>query len=497
MNLQKFTVWLGIPVLLGFLLTVLATSPSAALNAAAPQGTIIYVSTAGSDASGDGSIGNPFRTIGHALTIAASGDEIVLRGTPALTNNIYAESIRIEEPNITIRSQTGEWAIIQCPLDDEDIAQCVRFDVDSDGSRLQRVEVIGGYYYGIKLETRWDWGTPDRSGALNILLEDIQVHDTGNAAIKVTPGCDDLTVRRAELYNTGRRQPDSAEGIDNVNGDRMIVQDSYIHDTSATGLYFKGGATDCVVERTRIEHTGGAGILVGFDTSPEYFDLTVNPEYYESIRGVVRNNIIRDTQGAGIGLYAAKDAQVWNNTLMDTAQEYHSPIYFGITYQDWDPQAGRPPSINPIIRNNLVYQSNGLPTECVFIRYSNDLGGLSALSGMPGMDYNLYFRAGGSCLFTDLRPSSPLDHGTFSQWQAHIGGESHSQSSAPQLTTDGHLSAGSPAIDAGVCTGAPTDDFDADQRPQGPACDMGADEFASGSVSDHFIYLPLVYRKWP
>jgi len=480
-------------ILLFTIMLVPGCLPGAAVTA--PPGTPLYVSTAGSDSSGDGSFGNPFRTIGHALTIAVAGDEIVLRGAPALTDNVYAESIRIQQPNLTIRSQTGEWAIIQCPTNDEDIAQCVRFDVDSDGSRLQRVEVIGGYYYGIKLETKWDWGGPDRSGALNILLEDVRVHDTGNAAIKVTPGCDDLTVRRAEIYNTGRTRSDSAEGIDNVNGDRMVVQDSYIHDTSDTGLYFKGGAMDCVVERTRIEHTGGAGILVGFDTSPEYFDLTVNPDYYESIRGVVRNNIIRDTQGAGIGLYAARDAQIWNNTLMDTAQAYHSPIYFGVTYQDWDPQAGRPPSVNPVLRNNLVSQSSGLPTECVFIRYSNDLGGLSALTGMPDMDYNLYDHAGGSCLFTDQRPSSPLDQGTFSQWQVHVGGESHSLTSDSQLTSDGHLSAGSPAVDAGICTGAPVTDYDSDPRPQGAGCDIGADEYDTGVPPGlSTLFLPLISR---
>jgi hypothetical protein len=350
-----------------------------------------------------------------------------------------------------------------------------------DGSRLQRVEVIGGYYYGIKLETKWDWGDPnDRSGASNILLEDVKVHDTGRDAIKITPGCDDVTIRRAEIFNTGIRDSSNAEGIDNVNGDRMIVQDSYLHDIATNGIYFKGGSTDTRIERNRIERTGGAGILVGFDTSPEFFDLTVNPQYYESIRGVVRNNIIRNTQGSGIGLYAAKDAQIWNNTLIDTAQAYHSPIYFGVTYQDWDPHAGRPPSVNPILRNNLVYQSSNLPTECVFIRYSNDLGGLSALAGMPAMDYNLYFHSGSNCQFTDQRPTSPLDHGTFSQWQSHISGENHSLTSAPQLTTDGHLQAGSPAIEAGVCAGAPSNDFDGDQRPQGPACDIGADEYYTG-----------------
>ena len=42
---------------------------------------------------------------------------------------------------------------------------------------------------------------------------------------------------------------------------------------------------------------------------------------------------------------------------------------------------------------------------------------------------------------------------------------------------DEHLTAASPAIDAGTCAGAPADDFDGDARPTGAGCDMGADEF--------------------
>jgi len=44
---------------------------------------------------------------------------------------------------------------------------------------------------------------------------------------------------------------------------------------------------------------------------------------------------------------------------------------------------------------------------------------------------------------------------------------------------DYHLQFGSPAIDSGICTGAPPVDFEGDPRPMGANCDIGADEFAS------------------
>jgi len=242
--------------------------------------------------------------------------------------------------------------------------------------------------------------------ASNMLLEDVKVQHTGRDPVKIPPGCDGVTIRRAAIFESGVRDSSNAPGLDNLNGGRMIVQDCYVHDIARNGISFKGGSTDRMVQRTRIERVGGAGVLVGFATSPEFFDLAVNPEYYESIQGVVRNNIITVTQALGIGLYAASDAQIWNNTLIDTAKAFHRPIYFGVAFQDWDPQAGRPPCINPTIRNNLVVQSAGLPQEAVLIRYSDELGRLSALAGMPDMDYNLYFHGDGNVLFIDRRPTS-------------------------------------------------------------------------------------------
>ena len=230
----------------------------------------------------------------------------------------------------------------------------------------------------------------------------------------------------------------NSEGIDNVNGDNMHVHNNYIHDICSNAVYAKGGAIKALIENNRIERAYGAGIMVGFDTSPEFFDIKVNPQYYENIRCIVRNNLIIDAGWEGIGLYGSKDAQIYNNTLVNAVNGglYHSAIYFGLTYQDWEAYAGRPANVNPSIHHNVVSQPSSFNGQMIEIRYSNDLGGMSALKGKPAMNDNCYYISGKSASFTDNRPESKLANADLSAWKTHIGGESGSLEVNPNLTAD-------------------------------------------------------------
>lgn len=402
-----------------------------------PSGAI-YVSTSGNDSSGDGSESNPYRTVNMALENVTANDTVVVRGG----NYSEPERLRIYEPNVTLMSYPGEWAILDRTMHDEEPG--VYFHVGSDGGTLQCIEVMGGYY-AFSTETKWDWGEADRSGASDITIKNTKLHDSDNDVVKIKPNSDNISIIGNEIYNSGQAQSPgdcNAEGIDNVNGDNTLVQDNYIHDTCSTGVYLKGGATDGIIEGNVIENPGAAGILVGFDTSPEYFDTDVNPDYYENIRGTVRNNLIIGAGWAGIGLYASKDAQIYNNTVVDSSGTYHSPIYFGVTFQDWVDYAGRPANINPTIRDNVISQSSSLDAPIVSIRQTDELGGLSGLEGNPNMSGNCYYWAGGSAVFEDGRTQVDMGGwygdwtGNLSEWQTHISGDSGSLETDPQLDSD-------------------------------------------------------------
>ncbi|MBI5257577.1 MAG: right-handed parallel beta-helix repeat-containing protein [Burkholderiales bacterium] len=454
-----------------------------------------FVSPAGSDATGNGSLASPYKTLGHLLSperaLVQAGDTVTLRG-PAGNNVFHETEVRLRVP-LTLRSHAGEWAVISCPINLPD-GVCIQIDPSASGSRLSRLEVMGGNLYGLFFQTDWD-ARDNRGGkgASNVIVEDCKVHDTGRDAIKITPKSDDITIRRCEIYNTGRAYPPgtplddkNAEGIDNVNGSRMRVEDNHIHDIATTGLYFKGGAADVLVQRNRIERTGVGGIMVGFDTSPDFFDTTINPQYYESIRGTVVNNVVRDTGYAGIGLYAAQDALVAHNTVVNAARSGHAAIYFGVTLQDFDPVAVRPPTVNPVIRNNLVIQSGG---DCVGIRWANEISaaGVYGLSGAPGTDFNWYHNTSGECRFFDNRPGSPLaDGGGLALWRSHQRADANSLTGTIGVTADGHLLAGSPAIDKGVALPQVREDLD--RQVRNAPVDIGADEAgASASAADRVM----------
>jgi len=406
-------------------------------NRILPTDSVKYVSTKGDDSSANGSLTYPYRTIFKAVSDAQEGDMIMIRGG----TYIETEEIRVRVPNVTITSYPGEWAVIDRSsatyVGSEDSG--IYLDVDSDGSTVECLEIKGGLY-AISTETKWDWDEVDKMGATNITVANVKAHNSYADVIRVKPNSDDFNITYSEIYNSGIGQNPNecnAEGIDNVNSDRMSATHLYIHNICSNGIYFKGGATNSVINHSFIENTGEGGIMLGFDTSPEYFDMVVNPNMYESLGCLAHHNLIKNAKGAGIGFYASRGAKVYNNTIVNSSSRFHAPLYFGITFQDWDANAKRPANVYPYVKNNIVEQTTITDKPLVAIRYSDELGGLNGLSGILDIDDNCYYQKSSASLmdldttFEDERHGGW--QGNFTDWKQHISNDKNSKEIDPQL----------------------------------------------------------------
>ncbi len=282
------------------------------------QARDIYVAPSGNDAGGAGTVGSPYATVQKAVSVAVAGDVVHLRA------GTYGGNITVNKPNLTIRSYAGERAVISSSATNSSVQQTIWFTATR--GKLLDLELVGGYYYAVKFETG------------SAVVKGCKIHDSGRDCIKIVPGADDVTIQQCEIYNSGQRDPSNAEGIDNVNADRMLVQDCYIHDIATYGLYPKGGAIGCVIERCLVTNCGSGGIMLGGYTDDEFFDPVQNPGWYENIDGTVRNCIVVNTQGGGVALYAALRPRVYNNTLVNVAASSHAGIVSDFSV----PRGGQP-----------------------------------------------------------------------------------------------------------------------------------------------------------
>ncbi len=403
------------------------------LLAAVSASTEVVVATTGDDAAA-GTAAAPFRTLAHALGVVADGDTITLRGG-TYTGNVVVSR------NVTIRSWTGERARLYSPLGSgTNLVLSHR-----SGAVLRDLDFEGGTGYGVDFDSCTD-----------SLMEGCKVWGVDGDLVKVSPGSLRVTIRGCEIF--GNLAPTAAEGIDAVMAHYLTVQDTYIHDIQSDGAYAKGGCRFAVFERCVFERCGlnpntyGAGVLLGQATNPAL------PFTYENEDGVVRNCIMRDINGAGMGAQGALRPKFYNNTLLNVAKLDRAAIVFipGTKTACQDVE----------IRNNIVRVDPSSGRNLVWI-YA---GGLA--SGLVA-DRNRYF--GGSGQFLDSRPGG----GTFTlaAWQAAYGADAASTIGDPGLDATGHLLAGSFCIDQATTLAGFSDDFDLGTRTG--SWDIGADEFAA------------------
>jgi len=198
----------------------------AAFNADA---TTWYVAPDGSDASGDGSIGNPWATITHAVDNAADGDEVVVR--PGTYNGRQRLRREFDTP-VVVRSELPYAARLRHDNGAALIAFTARnvaiegFDIahapGNTGALVIQVQDLLGDVNGS------DDGTdPVVSG---IVFRNNIIHSsTNNDLLKINNGAENVVVEGNLFFN----QADSDEHIDINSVVGVVVQDNVFFNTPA------------------------------------------------------------------------------------------------------------------------------------------------------------------------------------------------------------------------------------------------------------------------
>jgi cysteine-rich repeat protein len=469
-----------------FLVTALLFVPT--LAAPAPAGAAVYsVAQSGGD----------FTVIQDALDVAQAGDtvEVHEKPTPYFERLVFPRSGSAGGGSITLQAAAGEQPVLDGTgvpgeqsmilIDSKSWLKVVGFEIQNnlgvtDGSG---VRILGA---GSHLEIR-DNRIHDMRGQ-NAM--GITVYATEASAIS------DLIIAGNEIYDC---EPATSEALTlNGNVDGFVISDNWVHDVDNIGIDCIGGESDIQpddskvcrngvirgnrVERARSSYGGGfaAGIYVdgGRDLVIENNVVTACDVGMEigaenatiTTRNVtVRNNVLsaNDKAGLGFGGYASytgrvRDCAFTGNTLYqnDTLGAGFGEIW--IQYAE-----------DNVVRNNVVYATG--QNKLLVSEYGN----VNTV-----LDHNLWFTDGGAGAALFSWNATP--YLGFAAYQAGTGQDASSLFADPLLVApasgDVHLSAGSPAINAGDPEFTPAVgevDLDGGPRVNGPRVDCGADEATS------------------
>lgn len=198
---------------------------------------------------------------------------------------------------------------------------------------------------------------PDLQSAMNLTQPgDTVLVKNGTYSKKYYPLADVVTIKnsgRANAWIAMMAYPGQKPKIDSVNWSAIKVQASYI---IVDGFTCQGNLKQVTLEYAQREQsndnnptTSGGGISV----APPYDQLLNRPHHV-----IVRNNLVFDFPGSGIGSGSADYLTIEDNVIYSTA--YYSPYNTsGISlYQSWNSDNSR--ATKMIVRRNFVSDTQNL-----------------------------------------------------------------------------------------------------------------------------------------
>ncbi len=325
---------------------------------------------------------------------------------------------------------------------------------------LDGLDIGGGISYALKIDSnKHHYNT----------VRNCKIHGSGWAGIKLVGGDSrsrgnkehtNTTIEFCEIYDIGKRDPKNAQGIDGNAISDSIIRNNYIHDITATGLYFKGNCNRITVENNFLYNVGTlsnksernydtwGGIWLGESMDQHY--IPPPPNNFEIMNSVARNNIIVNSGGSPLRFMGAKNCSFERNTVYNTNRT-NSPWYDYIdsgALTIFISSAGSPPrerNENLTFTHNLIIDSqkpSDVSGPCDVLdgwpnntcppghgqKYQNQLVLVGSKAWTPGKttssefkcDHNLYYRDNPAHYLWIDNPRNIIKT-TLGSWQAASG----------------------------------------------------------------------------
>ncbi len=422
-----------------------------------------YVATDGDD-DNLGTIEEPWATVEYGLLQLDAGDVLYLReGTykGRYSTNPLPNDGTAENP-ITVASYPGEQAVLTIHPDGSKSAVWWMNNSYFILDGLEFDGTVDGVHYGLAID----------SSIHHITVRNCVFHDFYSNYIKfhgvlgLNPDSHTV-IEYCEFYESPNRPQTSVGAFIDACGHNYIeIHHNYFHDAhhdGTEGILLKGGTKHCSVHHNLFERISVEGTYAGWASCAIEVGGSTEYQYWigdwECEDTIVYNNLIVNGSASAILFWGAKDCSAYNNTIVNVQGNS------GITLHSSFTSAG------------LVCNSENITIKNNIIVYGGDWGNFRIYPGQETgfiSDNNLFWRIDG-------QPPQFKWNGSyvdFDTYRGLSGQDANSTVADPLLMGDYHLTANSPAIDAGVYElGVPSDDFDGNFRPYGDAIDIGAYEY--------------------
>jgi parallel beta-helix repeat protein/predicted outer membrane repeat protein len=273
-------------------------------------GNAWHVSTAGNDLTGDGSFGNPFRTIQHAIDISINGDTIIV------ANGTYVENVSIHGKNNVLASNfiytEDSLDILNTIIDgNENLSVITTISCDST-TVISGLSITNGY--GQTGGGIYCYNNSNPIIKNNVLFDNLATAGSGIGCFNSSPRISFNDIRNNEsFWQVGYGGGISCYLYSNPKISKNLIRDNVAHGPGggiAGGIYCGNNSSPEINRNIIINNTAndyGGGIAL----------------YYNS-HTIIRNNIIQGNSavgtphsGHGGAIYCSNTSpQISNNSII-------------------------------------------------------------------------------------------------------------------------------------------------------------------------------------